>query len=127
MSAPDDEYEYEPELAGYEPVGEKPLRSPHLYTVMRVVIVIGLVGLVLPGILIGVATANATADRSCAQYTAYFAPEAVRYSARFELVSASGMGWNCYAVAFGGGETLIAAMGFIPGSARVPQGAIETS
>jgi hypothetical protein len=114
------EYDDEPELAGYEPHGDKPLRSPHLLTVMRVVVVVGLVGLVLPGILIGLSTANNTAQRSCEIYTANLAPEAVTFSARFEFFSASGMGWNCYAVGFNGTETLLAAMGLIPGGARLP-------
>lgn len=122
------EYDDEPELAGYEPHGEKPLRSPHLLTVMRVVVVVGLIGLVLPGILIGMTTANNTAQRSCAIYTANLAPEAITFSARFEMFSASGIGWNCYAVGFNGGETLLAAMGLIPGGARVPVGpSIQTS
>lgn len=122
------EYDDEPELAGYEPHGEKPLRSPHLLTVMRVVVVVGLIGLVLPSILIGMTTANNTAQRSCAIYTANLAPEAVTFSARFEIFSASGIGWNCYAVGFNGGETLLATMGLIPGGARIPvQPGIQTS
>ena len=116
----DNEYDDEPELAGYEPHGDKPLRSQHLLTAMRVVVVIGLVGLVLPGILIGLSTANNTAQRSCEIYTSYLAPEAVTFSARFELFRTPGMGWNCYAVGFGGDETLLATMGIIPGGARLP-------
>lgn len=109
----------EPELAGYQP-HDKPLRSPHLVTVLRVVVVIGLVGLLLPGLLLSMNTANSTALRSCAAYTAYYAPEAVTFSARFELFSASGIGWNCYAVQFGGQEVLLAALGIIPGGPRIP-------
>lgn len=109
----------EPELAGYEP-HDKPLRSPHLMTVMRVMVVLGLIGLILPGILVTVATANNTAQRACAAYTAYLAPEAINFSSRFELVSPAGTGWNCYAIAFGGGETLVASLGLIPGGARIP-------
>ncbi|GGK96315.1 hypothetical protein GCM10007382_15730 [Salinibacterium xinjiangense] len=123
MASPSDnshEYDDEPELAGYEPHGDRPLRSPHLLTVMRVVVVVGLIGLVLPGILIGVSTANNTAQRSCEIYTSYLSPEAVGFSARFELASESGIGWNCYAVGFGGSETLLATMGLIPGGARLP-------
>ena len=123
MSSPSDnshEYDDEPELAGYEPHSEKPLRSPHLVRVMRIVVVLGLIGLVLPSILIGVSTANSTAQRSCEIYTTYLAPEAVTFSARFEFFSAAGAGWNCYAVSFGGAETLLAAMGIIPGGARLP-------
>ncbi len=123
MASPADnshEYDDEPELAGYEPHGQKPLRSPHLIRVMRVVVVAGLIGLVLPSILIGMSTANNTAQRTCSIYTSYLAPESVTFSARFEFASAAGMGWNCYAVGFGGEETLLAAMGIIPGGARIP-------
>lgn len=121
-----DEYFDEPELAGYQP-HDKPLRSPHLVTVMRVVVVIGLVGLLLPGLLLTANTADNTANRTCAAYTAYYAPEAVGFSARFELFSASGMGWNCYAVEFGGGEVLLAALGIIPGGPRIPTAPVESS
>jgi hypothetical protein len=119
-NSPEFDDEFEPELAGYEPHGDRPLRSPHLVTAMRVIVVVGLIGLVLPGILIGLSTANNTAQRSCEIYTTYLAPEAVTFSARFELFSASGMGWNCYAVGFDGTETLLATMGLIPGGARLP-------
>ena len=116
-----DEYDDEPELAGYQPLDrERPLRSPHLLTVMRVVVVVGLIGLLLPGILVTASTASATAHRTCSIYTAYYAPEAVGFSARFELVSPAGMGWNCYALEFGGEELLVRSMGLIPGGARLP-------
>ncbi len=116
----------EPELAHYEP-HEKPLRSARLTRIMRVVVVIGLAGLLLPGLLLTVQTANNTAQDSCAAYTAYLAPEATSFSARFELVSASGIGWNCYAQQFGGTEVLLAAMGIIPGPAHIPRGPVEHS
>lgn len=116
----------EPELAGYEPHG-KPLRSARLVTAMRVVVVIGLVGLLLPGLLLTVQTANNTAQGSCAAYTAYYAPEAVSFSARFEIVSASGVGWNCYAMQFGGHEVLLAALGIIPGVPHIPNVPVEHS
>lgn len=116
----------EPELTGYQP-HEKPLRSPHLDTVMRVVVVIGLVGLLLPGLLVTIGTANSTAQGSCAAYTAYYAPEAVGFSARFEFFSPSGMGWNCYAVNFGGDEVLLAALGIIPGGPRIPSAPAQNS
>lgn len=112
------EHDDEPELAGYEP-HERPLRSPHLRTVMRVVVVIGLVGLILPGILVTAATAARTANGACSVYTAYVAPEAVGYSARFELVSPAGAGWNCYARLYGGEELLVRSLGIIPGAVTI--------
>jgi len=115
-----DEYDDEPELAGYQPHGDRPLRSPRLLTVMRVVVVVGLAGLILPGILVTAGTANATAQATCGAYTAYYAPESVGFTARFELFSPAGMGWNCYAIEYGGDEFLLRALGLIPGGARLP-------
>jgi hypothetical protein len=123
----DEPFVDEPELAGYQPHGERPLHSRHLYTAMRVIVVIGLIGLVLPGIVITVGTANRTAESTCAIYTRYYAPEAIGFSARFELVSAAGLGWNCYAEQFGGGEVLVQSLGLIPGGPRLPVVPIEKS
>lgn len=116
----------EPELAGYQP-HDRPLRSPHLKTVMRVVVVVGLIGLLLPGILVTLSTANRTATVACSIYTAYYAPEAVSFSARFEFVSAAGIGWNCYAVDYGGDELLVRSLGIIPGAVTVPSVPTESS
>lgn len=117
-----DEYDDEPELAGYEPTrdDDRPLRSPHLVAVMRVVVVLGLIGLLLPGILVTANTATSTANRTCAIYTAYYAPEAVDFSARFELFSPAGAGWNCYAIGYDGNELLVRSLGLIPGGVRLP-------
>jgi hypothetical protein len=121
----------EPELAGYVPResadDEKPLRSPHLMTVMRVVVVLGIIGLVMPGILVTAITANGTAERSCAAYAAFYAPDAAAVVSRFDLFSAAGTGWNCYAVTFDGAEVLLATLGIIPGQPRLPNGPIERS
>lgn len=121
-----DEYD-EPELAGYEPHGDKPLRSPHLATVMRVVVVLGLAALLLPGILVTMGTAQRTAERTCAQYVAVLAPGAIAASTRFEIFSAAGMGWNCYAIDFDGDQVLLRSLGLIPGGARLPQAPVENS
>ena len=123
---PDDIDDDEPELAGYEPV-ERPLRPRFLATVMRVVVVVGLVGLILPGILVTLGTANRTASMTCAAYTAFYAPEAVTFRVRFEVFGAAGAGWNCYAVEFGGEEVLVKSLGLIPGGARLPQAPVENS
>jgi hypothetical protein len=116
----------EPELAGYQP-HERPMRGAGFVVALRVAVVLGVLGLVLPGILIAMGTANRTALVTCATYTAYYAPEAVSFSTRFELVSPAGIGWNCYAVEFGGDEILIASLGLIPGGARLPSAPLESS
>ena len=122
-----DDYEDHPELAGYEPHEPRPLRSRRFTMIMRAVVVLGLAGLVLPGILITLTTAHRTALRTCALYTDFYAPGAVSSSTRFEVFSPAGVGWNCYAIAFDGEETLVRALGLIPGGARIPQGPVENS
>ncbi|MDP3209254.1 MAG: hypothetical protein Q8M65_08895, partial [Rhodoglobus sp.] len=107
--------------------GDRPLRGARFRLVMRVVVVLGLVGLIVPGILVAAGTANATAQRTCAVYTNYFAPDAVNFSTRFELFSPAGMGWNCYAISFGGKQVLVASLGLIPGGARLPSAPLERS
>ncbi|MDQ2698918.1 MAG: hypothetical protein M3Y46_09010 [Actinomycetota bacterium] len=114
----------EPELAGYEPTGDRPLRGERIRRMLRVIVVIAIVALVLPGILGSIALANRTAQATCAAYTAYFAPMAVGSVTRFELFGAA-IGWNCYAESFGGDEVLVANLGLIPGGARLPTAPLE--
>ena len=109
----------EPELAGYEPTGDRPLRHERVQRMMRVIVIVALIALVVPGILGSLSVANRTAQASCAAYTAYYAPLAVQSVTRFELFGAA-LGWNCYAQEFGGGEVLVANLGLIPGGARLP-------
>ena len=121
----DDEDE-EPELAGYEP-HERPLRGRRFAITMRIVVVLGLVGLILPGILVTVSTANRTATASCSLAAQFYAPESRSSAARFELFSDAGPGWNCYALHFGGREVLVANLGLIPGGVSLPTGPLERS
>jgi hypothetical protein len=114
------EYDDEPELSGYVPHGDRPLRSRAYMNVIRVVVVLGLVGLVVPGIVSAVGTANNTATRTCGVYTEYLAPQAVSFDIRFELFGQGEPGWKCYAIAFNGTETLLRSMGLIPGPAVIP-------
>jgi hypothetical protein len=102
-----------PELAGYEPHGDRPLRSARTQRVMRVVVLIGLVGLILPGILITASTAANSAERACAFYVAENVPNGAP-RARFELGGPEGPGWNCYADRFGARELYVRGMGLIP-------------
>jgi hypothetical protein len=123
----DDDYDDEPELAGYQPHGDRPLRSPRTKTIMRLVVVLGLAGLILPGILVTAGTADRTARSTCAVYARYYAPESAGFRTRFELLSPAGVGWNCYAVAFGGEEVLVRSLGLIPGGVRLPTAPVERS
>ena len=60
-------------------------------------------------------------------YTNYFAPDSMSFSTRFEIFGPAGIGWNCYAIAFGGKEVLVASLGLIPGGAKLPSGPAERS
>ena len=84
-----------PELSGYEPTGhERPLRSKHLTRAMRVIVVLGLVALVVPGVLTTVQVATTTATNACLAAVAQYYPLSVDYDARFEMAGAGGFGWQ---------------------------------
>lgn len=111
MAGRDDEH---PELAGYEPGDGRPLRHPMTVRVMRIVIVLGVVALVLPGIVATVGIQQATAARACAALVDRVAPEAQPVP-RFELLGPAGPSWYCYGRGFDGDEVLLASLGLIPG------------
>jgi hypothetical protein len=107
--------EYHRELAEYEPGDGPSVRHRMRVRVMRVFVVLGLVGLVLPGIIVTIGTQLRTSDAACRYVVAHKAPDSVAAIARFELFGANGPGWYCYAEEFNGAETLVQALGLIPG------------
>ena len=108
-----------PELSGSEPSGhERPLRSKHLTRMMRVIVVLGLVALVVPGVLTTVQVATTTATNGCLAAVAQYYPLSVDYDARFELAGAGGFGWQCYAIDQNERETFVTALGIIPSAPR---------
>jgi hypothetical protein len=115
-----------PELRDYES-SDRPLRSPHLIKVMRVVVVLGIVALVLPGIVTTMSVASSTAQAACEQWVAYAVdgPSGARVS--FELFAAGGAGWQCYSDGAFGEDRYIAPLGLIPGPPRIPTGPTVTS
>lgn len=112
--------EYHPELAEYEPGESRPLRSVTRRRAMRIMVILGLTALVLPGVLVTISTQLATADAACRIVVAASAPESVGAVARFELIGGDGPGWYCYSQRFGGGEILLRSLGLIPGLTGVP-------
>lgn len=117
---PDDDYHRE--LADYEPGDGRPLRHPMTVRVMRIVVVLGLIGLVLPGILVTVSTQISTAETACGILVAQSAPDSVASEPRFEMLGAEGPGWYCYARQFDGSEILLTFIGLIPGGRFAPAG-----
>lgn len=112
--------EYHPELAEYDPDESRPTRSATRARVMRVMVVLGLAGLLLPGVLVTISTQISTADAACRIVVVASAPDSVGSVARFELVGAAGPGWYCYAERFGGSEILLRSLGLIPGLSGDP-------
>jgi hypothetical protein len=107
----------EPELAGYVPHGDRPLRSARMRRTMRIVVIVGLACLVLPGILTTASFSHATAERACAVIAPYQDPTTQGSSAHFELFGQGGFGWQCYTVGAYGGDRNVAPMGLFP---RIP-------
>jgi hypothetical protein len=108
------------ELAGYDPDDQRPVRHPATHHAMRIVVILGIVALVLPGIIISISTANNTAQQACRAVVIERAPDSVAYSPRFELAGAEGPGWYCYAQQFDGTEILVGSLGLIPQSRYAP-------
>ncbi|HWH97130.1 MAG TPA: hypothetical protein VNS80_02080 [Pseudolysinimonas sp.] len=103
-----------PELRGYVPSGDRPLRHPVTVRVMRVVIVLGVIGLVVPSLAATIALQARTATAICERATTDDPVDADPVT-RFELLGPVGPSWYCYARQFGGREILIGALGLIPG------------
>lgn len=108
-----------PELMGYIPLEDAPLRSARTTRLMRFVVVVGLVALVLPGIITTLAVANDTAHNTCSTYVKRYAPSAYGSVVTFELFAPGGPGWQCYSTNTEGDTTYVAPLGLIP-SAPIP-------
>jgi hypothetical protein len=102
------------ELRGYQSSGLRPLRSPTLVRIMRVVIVLGVVGLIVPGLYATLALQARTAAVMCARSVAG-GTFGVEPDARFEVAGPVGPSWYCYGRGFDGHEVLVRVLGFIPG------------
>lgn len=107
----------EPELRGYVPTEGHPRRRQTLLA-MRIIVILGIACLVLPGILTTVSVASATAAEACAAWVKYEAPEG-HPSAKFEIFGAGGMGWECYSVGGFGPDKHVASLGLIPVSPKL--------
>ena len=68
--------EYHPELADYVPTEGRSIRHPVTLKVIRVVIVIAVVALILPGVIYTLRVQVATAGAACAIVVSASAPDA---------------------------------------------------
>jgi len=110
----------QPELVGYDPGDGRPLRSPHMLLAMRLIVILGVAALVLPGVIGEVMLNVKDAAESCKRWVSYESPGDVS-SVSFEILGAQGSGWQCStrADSFGGSQ-FIASLGWIPGPPQLP-------
>lgn len=113
--------EYHPELADYVPGDGGSVRRPLTLKVIRVVIVIAVVALILPGVIYTINVQVETAGAACAIVVSATAPTATP-DARLQLWGGNGPGWYCYARSFDGSELLLRSLGMIPGLVYRPSG-----
>lgn len=103
-----------PELRGYVPSGDRPLRHPATKRVMRVVIVLGIIGLVVPSVAATASVQARTAAAVCGQVLRAGTID-TEPIVRFEVAGPAGPSWYCYTREFGGHEVLVGSLGLIPG------------
>jgi hypothetical protein len=110
----------QPELVGYEPGDGRPLRSPHMLLAMRLIVILGVAALILPGVIGEVMLNVKDAAESCKRWVSYEHPGDTA-SASFQLMGANGSGWQCYtsSESFGGSQ-FVASLGWIPGPPQLP-------
>jgi hypothetical protein len=120
-------YDDEPELAGYEPIHGRPIRSGRMLAAMRIVVIVGLVALVFPGIVTTVMVASNSAQEACRLWVKYEVPSSPGWVAHFEVLGGHGVGWACYTKGAFGGDQFVASLGLIPGPPTLPDGRIEHS
>ena len=83
---------------------------------MKIIGIVALVSMVLPGVLVTWTTSRATANAACQIAVNYYAPSAPRWQARFDVVPLTIVGWNCYAYTDDGFVLRVANVGIIPGA-----------
>lgn len=103
-----------PELSGYEPHSEKPLRSARTTLLLRAVVLLAVIGLVLPGIVTTITVGSSNAERACDYRGAILQPESREFDARFEVFGPGFIGWECYSVDPFDRDQHLHSMGLIP-------------
>ena len=93
----------------------RPLRSERRRRVLRVVAIVGMGLLVLPGLIGTLGQANRSASYACEIARQYYAPNAAGVEAKFRIFPLEAAGWQCFVPLDGGRDMLIATLGPIPG------------
>lgn len=116
-----------PELAGYEPFEQKPPRGGRFSPLVRIVVVLAVLGLILPGVFTTVSVGSRNAQLACDYRGALAVPGAPSYDASFELFGPGVVGWECYALDQLGKRIHVDSMGLIPVAPGVAGTRIPTS
>lgn len=98
---------------------DAPLRSDRRKRILRVVALVSMALLVIPGFIGTVVQAQQSARYACEIARVSLAPGAQNSSARFELFPLVTAGWQCYAEFYDGTSVRIATLGPIPGLPRL--------
>lgn len=115
----DEPFDDEPELAGYVPIERTSLYRQRRQRAMRILVVVAVAALVVPGVLSTASLAHSTAAHTCAIYVGRYQPRAVSPAVHFDVFGPRGPGWDCYSVDTAGNETFLILLGLIP-SAPLP-------
>jgi hypothetical protein len=107
-----------PELDG-EPHDDGPVYGERRRRALRITVLVALAALVLPLLLSVYAVAQSAAQRSCAVSVTAYDTTAAGARVAFDLFGRGGPGWECFAIADNGSETLIAEFGVLPGAPRL--------
>lgn len=105
------------ELDG-EPHDDGPVYGERRRRALRIAVLVALGALVLPLVLSLYGVARSAAQRACAVSVAAYDTDAAGARVAFDLFARGGPGWQCFAVAGNGSETLIAELGLLPGAPR---------
>jgi hypothetical protein len=110
----------QPELVGYIPGDGRPLRSRRMLLAMRIVVAVGIAGLILPGVIGTVMINVKDASEACKRWVRYEDPNDSS-TVSFELMGDHGSGWQCYTQSNSfGGSQFVASLGWIPGPPQFP-------
>jgi hypothetical protein len=107
-----------PELDG-EPHDRRPVYGERRRRALRIAVLVALGALVLPVVLSLYGVAWSAAQRACAVSVGVYDTDAAGARVAFDLFARGGPGWQCFAVAGNGSETLIAELGLLPGAPRI--------
>lgn len=102
------------ELNGFVPHGDRKQPFFRRPRVLRTLVILGLVGLVVPGVLTTISVNRGTAEHVCSLYVSALDASASGSRVSFELFGEGGIGWKCYPIDSANGEYLMAPLGIFP-------------